>query len=111
MSQLLKRQYLGNYPLQALVIAAFLVFVVMAGWGSRSAADDARIIPAPAFDESTRQAPASEVAVLAGGCFWGVQGVFQHVEGVANAVSGYAGGARDTARYETVSTGTTGHAE
>jgi len=49
--------------------------------------------------------------VLAGGCFWGVQGVFQHLDGVISAVSGYAGGAADTAHYETVSTGTTGHAE
>jgi len=53
----------------------------------------------------------SEVAVLAGGCFWGVQGVFQHVAGVTSAVSGYAGGSEATAHYETVSTGTTGHAE
>jgi len=53
----------------------------------------------------------TETAILAGGCFWGVQGVFQHVEGVTNAVSGYAGGDKATAQYETVSTGTTGHAE
>jgi peptide-methionine (S)-S-oxide reductase len=49
--------------------------------------------------------------VLAGGCFWGVQGVFQHVKGVAGAVSGYAGGEKSTARYETVGGGDTGHAE
>ena len=53
----------------------------------------------------------TERAVLAGGCFWGVQGVFQHVDGVTSAVSGYAGGAADTAHYETVGTTTTGHAE
>src|SRR6202022_230980 len=53
----------------------------------------------------------SAVVVLAGGCFWGVQGVFQHVKGVTGAVSGYAGGDRKTAEYETVSTGRTGHAE
>ena len=53
----------------------------------------------------------SEVAILAGGCFWGVQGVFQHVQGVTSAVSGYAGGAADTAHYEMVGTNTTGHAE
>ena len=52
-----------------------------------------------------------EVAVLAGGCFWGVQGLFQHVTGVTRAVSGYAGGSQATAEYETISTGTTGHAE
>src|SRR5579862_3403858 len=52
-----------------------------------------------------------QIAVLAGGCFWGVQGVFQHVKGVSSAVSGYAGGAKDTAEYEVVSSGSTGHAE
>ena len=67
------------------------------------------MIPPPAIDEP---APAtSEVVVLAGGCFWGVQGVFQHVEGVSSAVSGYAGGAANTAHYEMVGTNTTGHAE
>ena len=54
---------------------------------------------------------ASQVAVLAGGCFWGVQGVFQHVKGVSNALSGYAGGAKSTAVYELTNDGTTGHAE
>ena len=53
----------------------------------------------------------SETAVLAGGCFWGVQGVFQHVQGVSSAVSGYAGGAADTATYAMVGSGATGHAE
>jgi len=73
------------------------------------AAEDAVVIPAPAMDA----APASgiQTAVIAGGCFWGVQGVFQHTAGVVNAVSGYAGGTKATADYETVSTGRTGHAE
>jgi peptide-methionine (S)-S-oxide reductase len=75
-----------------------------------SAAEVARVVPPPALDEPSGQA-ASEVAIVAGGCFWGVQGVFQHVEGVTNAVSGYAGGDKATAQYETVSTGMTGHAE
>jgi len=56
-------------------------------------------------------AGAPEVAVLAGGCFWGVQGVYQHVAGVENAVSGYTGGKADTAQYYTVGSGSTGHAE
>lgn len=73
-------------------------------------AAEARTVPAPAVDEPAGQAT-SEVAVLAGGCFWGVQGVFEHVKGVTRAVSGYAGGDRKTAEYETVSTGVTGHAE
>ncbi|WP_448645847.1 peptide-methionine (S)-S-oxide reductase MsrA [Pseudomonas mohnii] len=72
-------------------------------------AEEAVVLPPPALDESTQAH--SETAVFAGGCFWGVQGVFQHVKGVKNAVSGYAGGAADTARYERVSNGNTGHAE
>ena len=73
-------------------------------------ADDARVVPA--FQSDSAQATGtSEVAVLAGGCFWGVQGVFQHVKGVTNAVSGYAGGDKKTAVYELVGTGLTGHAE
>jgi peptide-methionine (S)-S-oxide reductase len=75
-----------------------------------SAAESARVVPPPAVDAPAGQA-ATDVVVLAGGCFWGVQGVFQHVEGVTSAVSGYAGGAKDTAVYETVGTGRTGHAE
>ena len=86
----------------ALAIAAFVV-------APSFAAEDAVVIPAPAMD-----VPASDgiqTAVLSGGCFWGVQGVFQHTAGVVNAVSGYAGGSKATAQYEMVSTGTTGHAE
>jgi peptide-methionine (S)-S-oxide reductase len=67
-------------------------------------------VPKPARDEPATGAKV-ERAVFAGGCFWGVQGVFQHVRGVRNAVSGYAGGAADTAHYEVVSEGGTGHAE
>jgi peptide-methionine (S)-S-oxide reductase len=72
-------------------------------------AEDARVVPAPAVDIPAASGP--QTVVLSGGCFWGVQGVFEHVKGVQRAVAGYAGGARDTAQYETVSTGTTGHAE
>ena len=74
-------------------------------------AESVRLTPPPAVDEAKPSAPAKETAVIAGGCFWGVQGVFQHVKGVVNAVSGYAGGEKATAEYETVSTGETGHAE
>jgi peptide-methionine (S)-S-oxide reductase len=90
------------------------LMVLAAGVGlpvSHSAAEDSRAIPAPAIDEPAGHDTASEVAILAGGCFWGVQGVFQHVDGVTSAVSGYAGGDRATAQYEIVSTGATGHAE
>ena len=72
-------------------------------------AEDAVVIPPPALDSTTQAR--SETAVFAGGCFWGVQGVFQHVKGVKKAESGYAGGSADTARYERVSDGDTGHAE
>lgn len=92
---------LGAFVLTALIIA---VTAVRAG-----AAEEAVVIPAPAIDEKT--SAKTEKAVFAGGCFWGVQGVFQHVKGVSNAVSGYSGGAKETASYETVSGGKTGHAE
>jgi peptide-methionine (S)-S-oxide reductase len=74
------------------------------------AQENAVVIPAPAADEAASQKP-SEVAVLAGGCFWGVQGVYQHVKGVTSAVSGYAGGQKNTAQYEIVGRGGSGHAE
>jgi peptide-methionine (S)-S-oxide reductase len=67
-------------------------------------------IPAPLVDEQAGQT-ASGTMVLAGGCFWGVQGVFQHIKGVLSAVSGYAGGDKSNARYDRVTTGATGHAE
>jgi peptide-methionine (S)-S-oxide reductase len=77
---------------------------------SHSSAETAKPIPPPALDEAKGTAT-TDVAVLAGGCFWGMQGVFQHVTGVTGAVSGYAGGDASTAHYETVETGVTGHAE
>ena len=72
-------------------------------------AEDAVVIAAPTVDEPV--AGHEETAVFAGGCFWGVQGVFQHVKGVKNAVSGYTGGAAGSAHYEEVGYGNTGHAE
>jgi peptide-methionine (S)-S-oxide reductase len=85
--------------------AACLVF-----WQTPAiAAEDAVVIPPAAIDEPS--VPGTETAVFAGGCFWGVQGVFQHVKGVESAVSGYAGGSADTASYEMVGSGRTGHAE
>src|ERR1700681_2572985 len=90
-----------------------LAVLLLAGLAIRSypaAAEGARALPPPAVDAPPGPAT-SAVVVLAGGCFWGVQGVFQHVKGVTSAVSGYAGGAKDTAHYRIVGTGTTGHAE
>jgi peptide-methionine (S)-S-oxide reductase len=95
----------------ALIFAGLLLGASIALRGLPSAAEGARSMPPPVLDEPTNPQATSEVAILAGGCFWGVQGVFQHVEGVTSAVSGYAGGAADTAHYEMVGTGTTGHAE
>jgi peptide-methionine (S)-S-oxide reductase len=86
----------------ALAMTAFVVAPSLA-------AEDAVVIPAPAMD--VQAADGVQTAVISGGCFWGVQGVFQHVKGVTNAVSGYAGGEKNTAGYEAVSTGRTGHAE
>jgi peptide-methionine (S)-S-oxide reductase len=77
------------------------------------AAERAFIIPPPAADQAASAAATAtqEKAVIAGGCFWGVQAVFQHVKGVSNAVSGYAGGQAGTANYNAVGSGRTGHAE
>lgn len=88
-----------------------LVSAACGGAGPSLRADAAVTIPGPAIDEPRGAPGSSESAVLAGGCFWGVQGVFEHVKGVTQAVSGYAGGDASTARYETVETGSTGHAE
>ena len=90
--------------------ALFAVAVGAVCWNAGAAAESPRAVPAAIVDEPASSAT-SEVAIVAGGCFWGVQGVFQHVNGVTSAVSGYAGGSQDTAEYETVSTGSTGHAE
>ena len=68
-------------------------------------------IPAPAADATLAATHGEESVVIAGGCFWGIQAVFQHVKGVVSATSGYSGGDAKTAEYETVSTGRTGHAE
>ena len=67
--------------------------------------------PKPAVDAPLASSKSEETAVVAGGCFWGVQAVFQHLKGVVSATSGYSGGAANTAHYEDVSTGETGHAE
>jgi peptide-methionine (S)-S-oxide reductase len=68
-------------------------------------------LPNPVADEALSKTKGSETVVLAGGCFWGIQAVFEHVKGVSSATAGYSGGAATTAQYETVSTGRTGHAE
>jgi peptide-methionine (S)-S-oxide reductase len=89
----------------AITVAAF---TALRG-GSHSSANVK--LPEPAVDEPRATHAGQEQAVFSGGCFWGVQAVFEHVKGVTKVVSGYAGGEANTAAYETVSTGTTGHAE
>ncbi len=81
----------------------------LGGMNPGRASENAVAIPPPKIDMSTQQG--EQVAVLAGGCFWGVQLVYQHTKGVIQAVSGYSGGAENTAVYEAVSSGRTGHAE
>ena len=92
----------GAAAIGALVIAAFIAM-------PSRAAEDAVKIPPPAAD--AQGSDGIQTAVLSGGCFWGVQGVFQHTAGVTSAVSGYAGGSQMTATYDQVSNGNTGHAE
>jgi peptide-methionine (S)-S-oxide reductase len=95
------------FGLAGMTAIAAAVFTMSSTFSN--AAEDAVVIPPPTIDETA--SASTEKAVFAGGCFWGVQGVFQHVKGVKNAVSGYSGGAKNTAAYETVSGGDTGHAE
>ncbi len=98
-------------PISLYASAAALLVALGASIASPSFGQEGVALPAPALDEAPGSAGHSEVAVLAGGCFWGVQGVFQHVNGVDNAVSGYTGGSEDTAQYHMVGSGRTGHAE
>ncbi len=91
-------------------IVAAVVVAVALPW-IRARAGAAVALPAPALDVPRDAKPGKQTVVFAGGCFWGVQAVFQHVKGVVDATSGYAGGAADTAKYDLVSTGDTGHAE
>ena len=88
--------------------AALVVGAVYLGHAA-AAAEDAVVIPPPTMDRLNGEG--TQTAVLAGGCFWGVQGVFQHTKGVTSAVSGYTGGVKENAEYEKVGTGRTGHAE
>jgi len=80
-------------------------------WLVRGPAAQAPVTVAPPALDNPKAAGPPQTVVLAGGCFWGVQGVFEHVRGVTRVVSGYAGGKRETAEYERVSEGNTGHAE
>ena len=101
---------LAKRVIPILAVIALVAFAAMRLGIAPSSAESAHIIPAPAVDDPAGQASSASI-VLAGGCFWGVQAVFQHVDGVTSAVSGYAGGEQATAQYEKVGSGRTGHAE
>jgi peptide-methionine (S)-S-oxide reductase len=96
-------------PKASLRIVALLLIFFSAIFSCR--AGSVHDIPAPAVDESKAPSPRKELAFFAGGCFWGVQAVFQHVKGVVKVTSGYSGGTLKNPGYEEVSSGTTGHAE
>jgi len=97
-------------PLALVAIAGLLAGGVLLKSSGLGAAESAVEIPAPTLDPGDNSG-GLQTAILAGGCFWGVQGVFQHTKGVVDAVSGYAGGGAENPSYDQVSTGTTGHAE
>ena len=92
---------------------AAVIALAACGWACGQAGADAanKVIPPPALDTPAGAARGLETAVLAGGCFWGLQGMFEHVQGVTKVVAGYSGGTRETAHYEMVGTERTGHAE
>ena len=101
------RRITGIAAKGALALAAGLLLV----FGFSNTGVARQDVPDPAFDAPHATAPGTKNAVFAGGCFWGVEAVFEHVRGVVDARSGYTGGSASTAHYGTVSTGTTGHAE
>jgi peptide-methionine (S)-S-oxide reductase len=89
----------------------FCVFPITISLASLAMAGTKNPFPDPAVDVSASTAQGKQIAVLAGGCFWGMEAVFDHLRGVSRVVSGFAGGDKSTAHYEMVSTGATGHAE
>jgi peptide-methionine (S)-S-oxide reductase len=100
----MKRSMTPILTVLAAVLALFL-------WTRHNYTSAATIIPDPAVDETLAVQKGQETIVVAGGCFWGIQAVFQHVKGVSRATSGYSGGTVKNPDYEQVSSGSTGHAE
>jgi peptide-methionine (S)-S-oxide reductase len=98
----------SSYRLAVILFASLLGAT---GCNAKASSRASSPVPAPAQDAPRAASPGQQTAVVSGGCFWGVQAVFQHVKGVIRATSGYSGGSAKTAEYETVSTGETGHAE
>jgi len=95
---------------RVLTAAPFAVLLACSAGSAAAATADATTVPSPAVDAPSL-ASGTQVAIFAGGCFWGVDAVFKHVKGVTKVVSGYAGGDKATAMYDEVGTGRTGHAE
>jgi peptide-methionine (S)-S-oxide reductase len=93
------------------IFTALVLIISLLAAVACNARTAAMAVPAPATDAKLASAPGQQSVVVAGGCFWGIQAVFQHVKGVISATSGYSGGSADKAAYEVVSTGETGHAE
>jgi peptide-methionine (S)-S-oxide reductase len=94
-----------------LVLLAFVAYMWLAGTIDRNAVTAANALPDPKVDESPTATKDRETVVLSGGCFWGIQAVFEHVKGVSKATAGYSGGKVKGPTYEEVSSGQTGHAE
>lgn len=92
-------------------LAGLVLTLALAACTAVSATNDARVMPAPALDQAQVHGSKEEVAVFAGGCFWGIEAVFERIRGVDQVVAGYAGGSAATAHYDMVSQGNTGHAE
>lgn len=99
---------LGRATVALLIVAGTVLFL-----GNRATATSARsgVLPSPTVDEPLAPSKGEQTAVFAGGCFWGIQAVFEHVKGVKSAISGYSGGTVASPSYEDVSSGSTGHAE
>jgi len=114
MKDMIVRLFRGWSGVAARAVAVIAVVLGVAAMFARlpvGAAEPANVIPPPAADAPAPSGDGLQAVVLAGGCFWGIQAVYQHVEGVHNAVSGYSGGSNANPTYEQVSSGRTGHAE
>lgn len=107
MSFALNHSAIGRAVLLAVIVVLGTTMVIKRA----EAGSDHGVLPNPVLDAPRAANSGEETAVISGGCFWGIQAVFQHVKGVNRAISGYSGGSSTTAEYEVVSTGTTGHAE
>jgi peptide-methionine (S)-S-oxide reductase len=102
---------LRHFTFRRLLSVCAIALLALAACSQPALSDEARAMPAPKLDVPLTPRPGVQTAVFAGGCFWGMQWVFEHVKGVTGVSAGYSGGAADTAHYERVSEGDTGHAE